>query len=164
MDDFLKGVIGFAVFIVIAGIVGAAANNSEKAFDLAPYFNFFRRFKQEETVNLTPTQYSTSNRQNSPHLASPKQLDPRLSICPREAIDPSLGELSLTKANIVRQAIKNGLQFKTLLELQTSLGQPNCNFIKEKTRQYRYLVREGKAIDGLQQEGVSEVVMIFTNF
>ncbi|MEM9542978.1 MAG: hypothetical protein AAGA60_26240 [Cyanobacteria bacterium P01_E01_bin.42] len=164
MDDFLKGVIGFSVLIVMAGIVGSAANNSEKAFDLSPYFNFIRRFRREKTASFTPTQYSTSHREIPLEVASPEGIDPRLSICPIEAIDGTIGELSITKANIVRQAMKNGLQFKTLTELQTSLGKPNCNFLKEKTRQYRYLVIEGKIIDGLQQEQVPEVVMIFTNF
>ncbi|MBP0017224.1 MAG: hypothetical protein J7647_06645 [Cyanobacteria bacterium SBLK] len=80
MDDFLKGVIGFSVFIVIAGIVGSAANNSEKAFDLSPYFNLFPHFKREETADLTPTQYSTSHHKTSINLASPGQIDPRLSL------------------------------------------------------------------------------------
>lgn len=164
MDDFLKGVIGFSVLIVIAGIVGSAAKKSEKTFDLSPYFNLFPHFKREETANFTSTQYSTSHHEIPLNLASPEQIDPRLSLCPTEAIDSTIGELSVTKANIVRQAIKNGLQFKMLIELKTSLGKPNCNFLKEKTRQYRYLVGEGKIIDGLQQEKVPEVVIIFTNF
>ncbi|MBP0020761.1 MAG: hypothetical protein J7647_24790 [Cyanobacteria bacterium SBLK] len=164
MDDFLKGAIGVSVLIVVAGIVGAALNDSNRAFDLSPYIDFFRDLDREDTVAPDSTQnFPTS--QNSPlNLASPKLNDNRLSICPQGSVEPMVSEVSIAKARTLRQAIANGLQFVDLIDLQATLGQPKCNFLKNDTRQYRYLVQEGKSIDALQKGDIPEVIVIFGNF
>lgn len=160
MDDFLKGAIGVSVLIVVAGIVGAALSDSNRAFDLSPYIDFFRDLDREDTI--TP---NSPNSQNSPlNLASPKLSDNRLSICPQGSVEATVTEVSIAKAQTLKQAIANGLQFTDLIDLQATLGQPKCNFLKNDTRQYRYLVQEGKSIDALQKGEIPEVIVIFGNF
>ncbi|MEM9540010.1 MAG: hypothetical protein AAGA60_10995 [Cyanobacteria bacterium P01_E01_bin.42] len=164
MDDFLKGAIGVSVLIVVAGIVGAALSDSNRAFDLSPYIDFFRDLDRESTITPNSTQNSPTS-QNSPlNLASPKLNDDRLAICPQGSIESTVSEVSIAKAQTLRQAIANGLQFTDLIDLQATLGQPKCNFLKNDTRQYRYIVQEGKSIDALQKGEIPEVIVIFGNF
>ncbi|MGK7928532.1 MAG: hypothetical protein AB4290_25395 [Spirulina sp.] len=164
MDDFLKGAIGISVLIVVAGIVGAALSDSQKAFDLSPYLDFFRGLDRDNSVTPNTTQNSPHSQQSPFNLATPQSTDSRLSICPQGSIDPTVSEVSLAKAETLRQAIANGLQFTDLIDLQATLGQPKCNFLKSGTRQYRYLVQGGKSIDALQKGDIPEAIVIFSNF
>lgn len=164
MDDFLKGAIGVSVLIVVAGIVGAALSDSNRAFDLSPYIDFFRGLDRENTITPNSSENPPPAQQSPFNLASPQLSDNRLSICPQGSIEPTVAEVSLTKAQTLQQAIANGLEFTDLIDLQATLGQPKCNFLKNNTRQYRYLVQNNKSIDALQKGDVPEVIVIFGNF
>lgn len=163
MDDILKGAIALAVLVVIAGIIGAAISDSDQAFSLAPFIDFFQGKKKEEILTVNSPQNPPSSGENL-QLASPNNTDSRLSICPQGAIDSTASKVSVEKAQSLRQAILNGLEFKDLIEVQGTLGQPTCNFIQNETRQYRYLVNNDKTIDALQQGDKPDVLLIFTNF
>ncbi|NJL01043.1 MAG: hypothetical protein HC910_10960 [Spirulinaceae cyanobacterium SM2_1_0] len=166
MDEFFKGTIGVAVLIVVAGIVGASLSGSERAFDLSPFLTFGAA--ESETATTAPT--TPSPTPSPPPLASGGQLraaspdtpDTRLAICPAGSWSTEVMPLPPQRAQALQQAIANGKQFTDLIEIQASLGQPTCNFLRdERTRQYRYLVGTNGAIDALQVGDTPQVTVQF---
>jgi len=162
MDDFFKGAIGCAVLVVVAGIVGASLSGSERAFDLAPFLALAQR------EGTAPASQAATNPPNAvggqvqpPPAPSREAL---LALCPPGSIDETAAPVPLARAQSLQQAVLNGQHFADLIDIQAALGQPTCNFSRNGTRQYRYLVESNKAIDALQSGDMPDVLVLFENF
>ncbi len=168
MDEFFKGTIGLAVLVVVAGIVGASLSGSERAFDLSPLLAVFSA-PPDPSATPTPTATTPSPTPAASggqvQQAASQGADDRLQVCPAGSVAPAVTPLSLNRARALQQAIANGKQFVDLIEIQQALGQPACNFWRDqRTRQYRYLVESGQAIDALQVGDTPQVTVRFSGF
>lgn len=163
MDDLLKGTIGISVLVVLAGIIGAAISGSDRAFDLRPFLRPWRT----QTPAIAPTAQGGPQNPGVPAGSpTPQNLTPQalLAACPPHSVDPQVGQVPLARAEQVRQRLAANQPFQDLIEIQTLLGNPNCNYLSDRTRHYRYVVETGKAIDAQQvgdQPGVKVTLVHF---
>ena len=182
IEKLFKTSISLAVLVVVAGIVAAPLVGSSKAFELAPVFSAIRGlghwiaqsaedstqpeanpqpFVEEAKAANQRIQKATNKAIAKAPAFSP---DPRLSICPHGSVDQqNARDLPLTTAQALKQSLESGTQFTGLIEVQSALGLPACNWKVGSTRQWRYLVRGGRIVDAKQQ-GNQPITITFANF
>ncbi len=164
MDEFFKGVIGCAVLVVVAGIVGASLSGSERAFDLTPLLFLATKHSSTDVPvagSAAPPPAAVGGQVQPPPAPTRENY---LAACPPGSVDPTAAAVSLDRAQQVRQAVTGGQEYTDLIQVQAALGQPTCNFTRDGTRQYRYLVEPDKAIDALQAGDRPDVLILFENF
>ncbi|MEM8639010.1 MAG: hypothetical protein AAGG51_09375 [Cyanobacteria bacterium P01_G01_bin.54] len=161
MDDVLKGIIGLSVLVVLAGIVGAAITGSERAFDLKPFLSIL---PNRPAPTGGPQPNGPPSVGAAPPGTAPTPPQDLLATCPPNSVDPQVEAVPLARAEQVRQRLAAGQPFTDLIEVQTLLGIPNCNYLSDRTRHYHYLVETGKAITAQQVGDRPEVTITLIHF
>lgn len=180
-------VASFVLISLLVGIIGAAMSGSDKAFDVRPvlaWLGFMRdtttaaavKAGQDRGANPEPItkvaagaisrgksqiQQQLRNKQASivQTRSDTGKPDGRLAVCKNGSIESrNARDLPLGLALKFKQEVDGGKKFKSLIEVQSRLGQPACN---ERTK-WRYLIDGNRAIDATQIK--NSVTLRFTNF
>ncbi|MGB0562179.1 MAG: hypothetical protein ACPGVO_10295 [Spirulinaceae cyanobacterium] len=162
MDNFLKGIIGLSVLVVLAGIVGAALTGSDRAFDLQPFLSILPN--ATAPTGGPQTQGLPSVGSATPGTTPPPTSQDLLATCPPGSVDPQVEAVPLASAEQLRQQLAVGQPFTDLIEVQNLLGAPKCHYLSDRTRHYHYLVETGKAITAQQVGDQPEVTITLIHF
>lgn len=81
-------------------------------------------------------------------------LDHRLSECPEGSIRLDPSELSAAVVYQLKKEINQGLKFNSLIELETQLGEPKCDYaLPNGGMRSRYLIDNGGGIQATEKDG-----------
>ncbi|MCT7961341.1 hypothetical protein NG791_11740 [Laspinema sp. D1] len=85
-------------------------------------------------------------------------LDHRLSECPEGSIRLDPPELSDSVVNQLKKEITQGLRLNSLMELETKLGEPKCDYLlPDGGMRSRYLMDNGGSIKATEKDGRVEI-------
>ncbi len=84
--------------------------------------------------------------------------DHRLTECPEGSIRLDPPELSSSVVNQLNQKINQGVIFNSLMELETQLGEPKCDYtLPNGEMRWHYLIDNGDAIQATEKQGRVEI-------
>jgi hypothetical protein len=179
VNSLFKLSITLAVFTIWAGIMTAAFAGGQKPIELGwvprVWVWISTSGKQSTQPEPNPSPFIDEAKKSASELAklaktptpqpqpdsAPKTSDLRLSGCPEGSYDALAAEVSLEQAKIFQQKLSEGLKPKTLLTVQSYLGQPNC-VIQGKT--YVYLVTSNRVIRASLTKTGQPLKIEFTGF
>ena len=92
-------------------------------------------------------------------------LDHRLSECPEGSIRLGPPELAAALVHQLKRELDQGLKFNSLMELETQLGEPQCDYaLPDGGMRSRYLIDNGGGIQATETQGRVQIELTGMGF
>lgn len=168
MRNFLDGVLGLAILILVAGVVTPPLVGSDKAFDPAPAISFLMRVigaadkavdyrgsgpnpkpigeVAASTAQKLATEAQTAMAKSPVGNKGPDgKADPRMATC-------AVGSVVRVqeKSDLLLENFRAQPPLKDLIQVQEQLGEPACIQVKSGVTTWLYLGTKGKVVKVIQ--------------